>query len=145
MEALVNQDISDECIDRIAVPSDKLYSYEYGIKFVDENEFVYHGKLYDIISKKTESTDIIFSCINDEQEEKLLKNFFAQVRHDNNITKNMNGTCANILCCMIKEVVFSEKALIHIYAHSEIHFLWQNTDILSAFTEVKTPPPRFSC
>ncbi|HSN50163.1 MAG TPA: hypothetical protein VLR52_02950, partial [Bacteroidales bacterium] len=41
-------------------------------QWVETGEFRFHGKLYDVISQKSSGQEIIFYCINDQQEETLL-------------------------------------------------------------------------
>lgn len=38
---------------------------------IDKGEFLYRGKLYDIISSRVSGTSIVFRCINDTKEEQL--------------------------------------------------------------------------
>ena len=45
------------------------------IKFVEDNEFYYQNKLYDIISRSQSDGKIKFKCINDQNEEKALLSF----------------------------------------------------------------------
>jgi hypothetical protein len=42
---------------------------------VDKGEFIYKGKMYDIVTEKTSGNFTTFSCIHDKNEEKLLAGF----------------------------------------------------------------------
>jgi len=55
------------------------------IVFKDKGkEFIFNGEMYDIKNKTTQGDYIVFKCINDKKEKKLLAGLFAQVDHNSN-------------------------------------------------------------
>jgi len=59
---------------------------------IEDNEFIYNGKLYDIIEEFRLNGKLIFFCINDKKEEALLKDFslieFNSELFNSNLTIN---------------------------------------------------------
>lgn len=45
------------------------------VKWVDKGEFIYNGKMYDVVSKKISGDRCIIVCINDREEETLVANY----------------------------------------------------------------------
>lgn len=57
---------------RFSVDSKK--SNETHIKWVKSYEFIFEGQLYDVVKQKVEGSEIIYYCLQDFKESKLLKN-----------------------------------------------------------------------
>ena len=62
------------------------------IQWEDDNkEFYLHGSLYDVVKIQVENGKTVFYCINDENEEQLLKNLSVVAGSDYNHSSNKNN------------------------------------------------------
>jgi hypothetical protein len=58
---------------------------ESGIKWLKKDkEFIYNGQMYDIVNVKLSGKNIIYSCITDLKEKRLIADFEKQSRSANN-------------------------------------------------------------
>ena len=95
----IQQDVKREMIQKISgiVPDNELTC----IKFLktdislDEwkemNELEYQGSMYDVVKKEESCKYFLFYCINDQNEEILIKNYSRQFDDNKEKTKKMNN------------------------------------------------------
>jgi len=110
---------------------------------VEKNEFVFNGRLYDIIEIRQKDGFMIIRCINDQKEEKLFKNLNDLIA--NNF--NCEGARGNILNKLYSGLVFLVTAFSSLIFNDKLlsSLKIQNLLIkLSFFIEIPTPPPEFS-
>jgi hypothetical protein len=82
----IQQDIKREMIQKISaiLPSDNLTCIKFLKKdisrseWIKKNEFEYNGSMYDVVKKEETSQYYFFYCINDQNEEILIKNYSRQ-------------------------------------------------------------------
>jgi hypothetical protein len=141
MKTLVKKNIPLEKLLKIVVPAKEINSSPV-FRFLEENEFIYKGKRYDIVKQSTEGNNTIFYCINDTSEERLYAGLDDLIRH----TTDQNTTSRNrsniLLKNIVKEALPDDIQLSGIdYSILNIHF-----DYHSFFTEqffpVPSPPPK---
>ncbi len=90
--------------EEIVVLSFPLNSHEF--KWIDKKEFIYKGKLYDVISRKITGNAIIFHCINDKKEQALFSEY--KTLFSNQIPGEANGKANNtkaMLSHLIKQAL----------------------------------------
>ena len=73
MKIFIKNNIPENELTKIIIPNSELTSSSSEFRQTEENEFVYQGKYYDIVNKKTDGNNTIFYCINDKNEEKLFE------------------------------------------------------------------------
>lgn len=77
-EAIKNETIN-EVVEVISFSKKDLKAGNYDIIFIEEYEFRFNGKMYDIISKWETEDTVFYKCINDSKEEQLEKSFVKYV------------------------------------------------------------------
>lgn len=67
------------------------------INFIDDKEFMYKGKMYDVVRQQTNGNTTIYYCINDTKEEELYANLNKEVKTnmDTNPVKNKTKQILN--------------------------------------------------
>jgi hypothetical protein len=66
-----------------------------GLRWLEEDEFMLNGKMFDVIKHIELKSEIIYYCINDEVEEKLVKTFDERLKKENKDSagqKQLNDT-----------------------------------------------------
>jgi len=108
----------------------------------DRKEFYLHGSLYDVVKIQVENGKTVFYCINDENEEQLLKNLSLVSGSDNNHSSSKNNHY------QYKKLVFDEFDCFNnsIEFHSIVNIVKSLSIIKlsypNSFLTVDFPPPR---
>ena len=111
------------------------------INFVDDNEFLYKGKMYDVVKQQTNGDTIIYYCINDNKEEELFANLNKEVKNnmDTNPVKNKTKQILNKISISLFYEDIKD-------THSDISYniIYPNDYIIyvNHFYDVITPPPK---
>lgn len=109
------------------------------ITFIEENEFIYNNKLYDVFKTKETEKEIYFWCLYDDQETKL--DFaFLKIQH----SKDRGGKLLNIIINLnniITACIFSNNLFNSPLPFSPFHFK-QNVNNYTSFQEIPSPPPK---
>ena len=110
------------------------------IRFTDKEEFIYDGKMYDIVRQKTEGNITIYYCLDDTKEDNLFANLNASIK--NNMDSNpVKGRVQQILKKITIPLFYEDNKEHYLtiscsYIHS-INSINQN----NTFLDVLTPPP----
>jgi hypothetical protein len=109
---------------------------------INEFEFSYYGKMYDICRKEVSGTDVIFYCYNDEGEDALNSAFSSFVQQNTN--PNSDNPVTNLIKNLIKDaycVTFTSR----INQNSFCEFYTMSIQpYLNVCLDVFTPPPKVS-
>jgi hypothetical protein len=111
------------------------------INWKEENEFEYNGKMFDIVKTETMHDTIIYHCVNDDKEGKLIKEFKKFVTEHGN-KKTHHSKTNNSLVSVIIPGFIKNKYLLKL----DVSFFYLN--IQSSFgyksfiNETPTPPPK---
>jgi hypothetical protein len=111
-------------------------------KKVKSNEFIYLNKLYDIVNLVSTNDSVIYYCINDTKEEKLIKNFLSE-----SISDLLNGNFNERLPKFNSlKLIFLDK-ISHIIINlvntfQTIYFNDIKENIKFIYFKIPTPPPR---
>jgi hypothetical protein len=123
-------------LEQIIVPIYYLTSSTSDFQLLEEDEFKYQGKMYDVVKTENNGSYITFYCINDKKEEEL----------NNNIVKDFSNNIKDIIIKSIK--VFSPD-LIYIIQNKFINLIVSdfihhsnNFYLLNGFFNIIIPPPR---
>ncbi|MCX8056599.1 MAG: hypothetical protein N3F03_03185, partial [Ignavibacteria bacterium] len=72
-----------EVVEVLAFSKERLKHGDYDLKFIEEHEFRFQGKMYDIISSWETKDSIFYKCINDKREEELEGAFLTYIVNNN--------------------------------------------------------------
>ena len=134
-----------------SVPADQLHYLTFdlqevedgssGIRWIHDAEFVYKGKMYDIVSKATENGKITYACINDHQEEKLFEHLSSlenqQCKSDRQAQQKQRLVNLMLGLTFIQPLAPGEQGLPE-FSAPEMPYLFS---FQNEAGEVPTPPP----
>lgn len=136
------------------VPEEELYVLSFsrtavengsaGLTWKDACEFVYKGKMYDIVRTEESQNSITYYCINDAQEEQLFAKLNEMVddfaRHDKNTQNSTNLK----LSLIIHEVTLITEENIFMRPSIDRLFREYFPEKYECFILIPDPPPRFA-
>lgn len=88
-------------------------------KWMEEDEFRYYGKMYDIVKSEKKGDQNIFYCVNDKNEEKLMARFENYLKHHDGTDFPFQQQSNRLLNLIIKQAVCELKTIQNI--PGEIH------------------------
>ena len=108
---------------------------------IQENEFRFHGKMYDVIREVPAKGFTIYYCINDKQEEQLMKSYskLFETSNDGMTTVKFSG---KILKNIFFPVYFEKKNAIATGEITNHEYLTHRDKCLTCFYDVEIPPPK---
>jgi len=113
----------------------------YDLKFLEENEFRFNGRMYDVISKWETQDSIFYKCINDTKEEEL-EFAFVQFVVNNNNRQDLPLPIKQILKSLNIDLFYSGFSS----NFSNLNFDYLNFSssdkLVIIYLEVPSPPPR---
>ena len=149
METFIKQNLRDEEMEIVVIPNSEISDTGSGFRFVEENEFIYYDKLYDIVKKKTEGNNTIFYCINDIQEEKLFADLNEHIKRntDQNLPAGKQGAPAkdksnNLIKSIIKEALPEKPEYLCCNINQASTYFEYASLIQEQFIPVLSPPPK---
>lgn len=138
---LISKNSFNQVIEQLSFSKNDLKQRKYILDFMEEHEFRFNGKLYDILSKWETEDSVFYRCLNDTKEEEMEKAFVEFVVNNNR----------QDLPLPIKQLLnFLNLELFNISAYQnpfiqEIKFYKQDfsENILDNLEDIPVPPPRF--
>ncbi len=110
-------------------------------EFIEENEFKYFGKMYDIIKTEDLNDKIKFICFCDEKEN-LLDNAF-NLFFDNNVLNGKSKSAhSNIVKLIIDKADLNSPFFIPYTHDKEIVNFISELKLLENYSEIPYPPPK---
>jgi hypothetical protein len=143
MKVYLQKNSSDKETEIITIPTIEIASPSSRIKFTDDDEFIYNGKLYDIISSKSSNGYTTFYCMNDKQEEQLYSTLKDHIIHNTDQNLPLKDRSTQIIKNIIKEAL-ADKCIIKqqlSILSCKINFDFDTT-LLRNFKTVLSPPPK---
>jgi len=130
-----------EMIEIVKISKKEMANKSVNFRMVEDHEFLFEGKMYDIISKSEDDEYLIFLCINDEKEEKLdlaFRNHVENNFEDSSTKKfssfqNKKSLDIGYICLFTIKINIFTKASVH-NNHSANH--------KNFISDVITPPPQ---
>jgi len=89
----------------LVISDTEIQSKNSPFKWMEEDEFRYHGKMYDIIKSEKQGNNNIFYCVNDKNEELLLSRFENYLKHHEDTNTPYQQKSHRILVQIIKEAI----------------------------------------
>ncbi len=112
-------------------------------QWVERGEFRFHDKLYDVISQKASGNQIIFTCINDLQEETLLSAYHRI--SDFALGLNFPGKAkmrTSLLHHLIKVAIVKERVLLSWFTNTVTLFPSEKVFCYQKYIHQENPPPK---
>ena len=136
---------------RAGYPTEKQYveiiildpATDVNFTMLDKGEFLYQGKMYDVVSEKLSGKSITFRCVNDTKEEQL----FADYHHFLNCVSGFNAPERSkhsqaMLYHLIKHALVKNNSPLNITVYSTILFYHPTTELISFCITPISPPPK---
>jgi hypothetical protein len=111
-------------------------------KKVKINEFIYLNKLYDVVSSVSTKDSIIYHCINDTKEEKLIMNFLSESIYDL-LNGNFNDRLPkfnNLKLIFLDRI--SHIIINLVNSFQNINFYDTKETLKFIYYKIPTPPPK---
>ena len=109
------------------------------LKFIDEKEFSYKGKMYDIITEKIVNDSIYFECFSDIDEDELNLAFNKNFDGDENGDKN--SSTQNLQKNILQDGVLSNDSILILQSKKISYYTNNSISTPSNIYEAATPPP----
>jgi len=138
----IKQNNFQEVTETLSFSKSDLKNKLVNLEFIEEYEFRYNGKLYDIITQWETDDSIYYKCINDTKEEELEEIFVNYV---------VNNNHRNDLPLPIKQLLNSLQVEYYLVSNKKIYPQLNSSFItcseyqnpLDEFLSIPDPPPRF--
>jgi len=138
---LISKNSFNQVIEQLSFSKNDLKQGKYKLKFIDEHEFKFNEKMYDVLSKWETEDSVFYRCINDTKEEEIEKAFVEFV---------VNNDRQDLPLPIKQLLTFLNLELFNISGHQnpfiqEIKFYKQDfsENILENLKDIPVPPPRF--
>ena len=111
----------------------------HALRFFDENEFSYRGKMYDVVAKKCANDSIYFYCVPDIDEDELNQVFNKSF--DSDEKDNKNSPTQNLLQNILQDCILSNNPPLPPHFKKTVYYTNNSIPALFNIYEVTTPPP----
>ncbi len=125
----------------IQIPKKDFYSKSSPLTMFDDDEFEFNGNMYDIVKKVETENQIIFYCINDVKEERLLLSFH-KIADDVTKTKNNSSSTKTVIQTLILLGIAGNIFSPEFYPQTFLLKQEYTINYKSFKKENLTPPPR---
>lgn len=138
MKSFIKSEAGAESLRKLVIPLDY---YASSVNFIEDNEFIYKGELYDLVRKETSGNNIIIFCINDKKEQALLNNAKEHFSR-NHDQKNSTNKSSSVLKNIIKEALPENSNFITLSVSQMISGFDDASHITMQYIPVTSPPPK---
>lgn len=115
--------------------------YESKLRWKDEKEFEYNGRMYDIAGVKETGDNIIVYCVRDKKEETLISNY--EKLHRTNSTKDKIASDSQTLLLALHFLATQNESYKLSKTNNSLLFPWGIIDNYNSIhIKFPTPPPR---
>lgn len=136
---------NNENTEVLVISDSEIRQHNSPFKWTEEDEFRYHGKMYDIVKCEKQGDNNIFYCVNDKNEEKLLARFEDYMKHHTDSELPFQQKSNHLLNQIIKQAVCECKSIqnmpVEIHEILSVYFFSVQTTILN---KIFIPPKAFS-
>lgn len=133
------------------VPKNELHTFNFTnaeikntneLEFINDHEFRYKGKMYDIVYQETLNDTIIFQCVSDEQETILFTQLDKLVQQQSKSNQEKNRQLFKLLNFHFTPTDYIDFS-IHTLIHSK-QLSQYNYSVKTWCTKIELPPPQFT-
>ncbi len=143
IKANIKNSIPDEELFLIKLTNNEKKSGKSGFRKINDSEFFFFGKLYDIIKVKRNADTNYFYCINDEKEEQLYADLSSHVERQTDQSSPVSQKTSNLLKHVVKEAICKDKKTFKIYFTFFKYLPEQNIKLYYTDKEIEVPPPKY--
>jgi hypothetical protein len=141
MKAFIKKNPPLDKLERLVISDKEMNSREV-FKFKDDKkEFVYNGKLYDIVKETKDGTNTIFYCINDKNEEQLLAGLCEHFKNNFDQNGPAKDKSRQLIKNIIKEALPDSHSTIKSFQSLTFIFFEYHFELTNQFIPVFSPPP----
>lgn len=137
----LNAFIPDDNLELIKIHKNDLNNNSASILFMEEDEFLYCGMMYDIYKTEAIGDSIYYYCISDEKENILEKSFASYVH-----AKTSNNTSSNAIHNILENITkigLTPDTSALIFALNSIKFVvYFRQHLTNLKADTPTPPPK---
>jgi len=144
MESYIKNHINESLLEKIIVPNSDIITGSSDFRYKDNNsEFVFKGKLYDIVRQKSDGSNIIFYCINDKNEECLIQGLEDHIQRNSDQNLPAKNNTSNLVKNIVKDALPDnpQKQIDNFCAKISI-YSFHNFALKEQFILPQTPPPK---
>jgi hypothetical protein len=102
-------DKDNEAVLTFRIADDEIESANSTFKWMEENEFRYQGKMYDVISSEKQGNINIFRCLNDKNEETLMAKYEGLVKHHTDMSLPYKQKSSQLFQQIVKEAATEKR------------------------------------
>ena len=113
----------------------------FGLKFIDKDEFVYRGKMYDVVRKIKRGDTTLYYCLNDVKEDQLIAEFTGKLKEnlDPNVIALKLKLSQSHFFAFAGLLLNSDKPS---QQYSPITYFDIKSEPIMRYCDVDVPPPR---
>ena len=142
IKANIKNSIPEEDLFLIKLTNDEMKSGKSGFRKINDSEFFFFGKLYDIVKVKKNADTNYFYCINDAKEEQLYAALGSHVERQTDQSSPVNQKTSNLLKHVVKEAICNTKVS---FAMVVVLFNYpqeRNDKLYFTDQDIPSPPPK---
>jgi len=133
----LKNDASTKDVLLLRISDEEIRSGVSNFKWTEENEFVFQGKMYDVISRQKQGNMNIFRCLNDNREEMLMAKYEGIIKHKTDTALPYKQKGSRLYSQIVKEAAMEKWKYILFYTNiSQI-----NTQYSYSLTTFIVSPP----
>ena len=142
MKSYISKNNYEKELETVVIPDIQIASLSSEFKYLNEKEFTYKGKLYDIVKTKDDGRNKIFYCINDTNEERLFAVLSEHIKRNTDQTAPFKNKTEQIIINIIKEALPEKPQLIICVAEKNFFYYNFTIDLQEQFIPVYSLPPK---
>jgi hypothetical protein len=129
----------------LKITDSEIQSENSAFKWMEENEFRYKGKMFDVISSEKQGNVNIFCCLNDKNEESLMAQYEGLVKHHTDTALPYKQKSLHLFQQIVKEAATEKRSPMMLFAgvsRVSTHYIFSLTTFIILPSEL--PPKHFS-
>ena len=140
----MKNNLADNELEKVVVSNVDIDNGSSDFRFKDDNkEFVYKGKLYDIVRQKSDGVNTVFYCINDKNEESLIEGLEEHIQRNTDQNLPAKNNTSNLVKNIVKDALPDKQYKQICNYCSKITFnTYYNLYLKEQFIPPPTPPPK---
>jgi hypothetical protein len=112
----LRHDNYSEAVLVLRITDDEILSEHSSFKWMEDNEFRYQGKMYDVISSEKQGNVSVFHCLNDSKEEALMAKYEGLVKHHTDMSLPYKQKSSQLLQQIVKEAATEKRSTLLLFA-----------------------------
>jgi hypothetical protein len=139
IKAMLQCEIPMEKLELIAISNHNQYKQNWK---KENNEFLYEGRMYDVVKMKISKDTTYYYCINDTREEDLFANQAELIKQNVNDSIAHNKTAQKLFQQLVQDYFFSKSELNLFAGISRLNPANLRNNYSSFILDIPSPPPK---